>query len=82
MTQSLDDAEVGVVRQVEVHRPQSGRLGERDEAAWGAVDDGADGQAVRLLPPEEGTNHRYFSYRIERDCPACPTACTTGQMFI
>ena len=56
MTQGLDDAEVGVVRQVEVHRPQSGSLGERDEAARRAVDDGADGQTVGLLPPGERTN--------------------------
>ena len=74
MTQGLDDAEVGVVRQVEVHRPQSGSLGERDEAARRAVDDGADGQTVGLLPPGEGINHRYCSYHLERECPACPTA--------
>ena len=51
MQKILDNAEVSVVHQVDVHGSEAGRWGQRDEAGWRSINNGADGQAVGLLPP-------------------------------
>jgi len=50
---SLDDTQIGVVSQVNVHGLQTWGSGQWGQASWGSVNNGTDGQRIWCLPSEK-----------------------------